>query len=207
LVWFDGAPLAGPDGQQARTAFRAYRIAPGHHVLEIKDEPRFRPWKEEVEVEAGSIKKVLATLIPAPAVGRASPSAGGRETTRTARTGTRSESAAESANGDVNRRRVITKKKEISDNPLDGLVDELAAPETAAREFCSITIGSRPWSEVWIDGKKTGKQTPFVDYKVACGRHVLTFKRPDLQIDHKEEITVHAGQKFKQSFTLEDDKL
>jgi hypothetical protein len=67
---------------------------------------------------------------------------------------------------------------------------------------CTITIGSRPWSEVWIDGKNTSKHTPVADYKVPCGKHKLTFKRGDLQIDHSETITVHAGEKFKQVYTL-----
>ena len=71
---------------------------------------------------------------------------------------------------------------------------------------CSITIGSRPWSEVWIDGRNTTKHTPFADYKVPCGRHKISFKRPDLQIDHSESISVRAGQKFKQSFTLETEQ-
>jgi hypothetical protein len=70
---------------------------------------------------------------------------------------------------------------------------------------CSITIGSRPWSEVWIDGKNTTKHTPFADYKVPCGKHKIGFKRPDLQIDHTETITVRAGEKFKQSYTLANE--
>ena len=63
---------------------------------------------------------------------------------------------------------------------------------------CSITINSIPWSEVWIDGKNTTKHTPFVDYKLPCGKHKLAFKRSDMQIDHSENITVRAGQPFKQ---------
>ncbi|HEY2729650.1 MAG TPA: hypothetical protein VGK52_06885, partial [Polyangia bacterium] len=70
---------------------------------------------------------------------------------------------------------------------------------------CSITIGSRPWSEVWIDGKNTNKRTPFADYKISCGKHKLVFKRPDLQIDRAESITVLPGEKFKQSFSLVND--
>src|SRR5262249_42659358 len=51
-------------GQQARTNFRASRISPGHHVLEIRGD-RFKPWQQEVEIEPGAIRKVQATLIPA----------------------------------------------------------------------------------------------------------------------------------------------
>ncbi len=65
LVWLDGAPIQGAAGQQARTDFRAFRIAPGHHLLEIKGENRFKPWRQDVQVEPGTIQKVHATLIPA----------------------------------------------------------------------------------------------------------------------------------------------
>ena len=80
---------------------------------------------------------------------------------------------------------------------------EAARGDAAEGGDCSITIGSRPWSEVWIDGRNTTKHTPFADFKLPCGKHRLSFKRPDLQIDHAETISVRAGQKFKQSFTLE----
>src|SRR5262249_10546038 len=67
---------------------------------------------------------------------------------------------------------------------------------------CTITINSIPWAEVWIDSKNTTKHTPFVDYKLPCGKHKITFKRPELQIDQTESITVKPGQNFKQRYTL-----
>jgi eukaryotic-like serine/threonine-protein kinase len=79
LVWLDEAPINSGSGQQVRTNFRASRIAPGHHVLEIKGEARFKPWRLDVEVEAGQIRKFHAVLIPAvggPAVAGASKGGG-----------------------------------------------------------------------------------------------------------------------------------
>jgi eukaryotic-like serine/threonine-protein kinase len=65
LVWLDGAAIKGAAGQQARTDFRAFRIAPGHHLLEIKGENRFKPWRQDIDVQPGAIAKVRALLIPA----------------------------------------------------------------------------------------------------------------------------------------------
>jgi hypothetical protein len=64
LVWLDSAAVKEANGQQARTNFRASRIAPGHHVLEIRGD-RFKPWQQDVEIEPSSIRKVHAILIPA----------------------------------------------------------------------------------------------------------------------------------------------
>ena len=65
LVWLDEAPVKEASGQQARTNFRASRISPGHHVLEIRGENRFKPWRQDVEIEPGAIRKIHALLIPA----------------------------------------------------------------------------------------------------------------------------------------------
>jgi eukaryotic-like serine/threonine-protein kinase len=65
LVWLDGAAVKESSGQQARTNFRASRISPGHHMLEIRGENRFKPWQQDVEIEPGAIRKIHATLIPA----------------------------------------------------------------------------------------------------------------------------------------------
>jgi hypothetical protein len=234
LVWFDGVPIKGPTGEQARTDFRAYRIPAGRHVLEIKGENRFKPWRQEIDLEAGAIQKVHATLVPAAVVEAIKPPPSPRpepksesksESKSEPRAETKSEpkpetvaritsprprvalttpnsGTAETSPTDSVRRR----KKPRETAPADGdeeNAEAAARTENAEGGDCSITIGSRPWSEVWIDGKNTTKHTPFADYRVPCGKHKLGFKRPDLQIDHTEMITVRAGQKFKQSFALE----
>jgi hypothetical protein len=99
------------------------------------------------------------------------------------------------------------RKKKVRDTlaSADEPKDSAKAPAETAGSDCTITIGSRPWAEVWIDGKNTNKHTPFADYKIACGKHKITFKRADLSIDKVESITVSPGEKFKQSFTLVND--
>ena len=67
---------------------------------------------------------------------------------------------------------------------------------------CVVSVNSVPWSEVWIDGKNTGKHTPFVDVEIGCGEHRIDFKRPDLQIAESESIVVKPGQTFKRRYTL-----
>ena len=64
LVWLDGNPVKETSGQQAKTNFRASRISPGHHVLEIRGD-KFKPWQEDVEIEPGKIRKITVALVPA----------------------------------------------------------------------------------------------------------------------------------------------
>jgi hypothetical protein len=68
LVWLDGEPFTGidPSGPQARTDLRASRVPPGGHVLEIKGNAAFAPWRHEFFQEPGRMMRIRASLAPAP---------------------------------------------------------------------------------------------------------------------------------------------
>jgi eukaryotic-like serine/threonine-protein kinase len=275
LVWLDDAPVKEASGQQARTNFRASRISPGHHVLEIRGENRFKPWKQVVEIEPGAIRKIHALLIPtvgapgsgkpapipnAPSAGSGSqvamappttpvspstpaatqpaapttptptptpPAGAGSATARkpagggaTTGGGATPTTAAPAGGGAIasSPAPATSKRRRVREAPIGEEGGEVTGDETPAPRRsvatdeagagggdCSITINSIPWSEVWIDGKNTTKHTPFVDYKLPCGKHKIAFKRPDMQIDQTESINVKPGQNFKQRYTLATD--
>ena len=71
-----------------------------------------------------------------------------------------------------------------------------AAPERA----CIISIGSQPWSEVWIDGKSTGRHTPLMGYRVPCGRHTLTLKNAELAVAKSTVVTLNPRSRLKRIF-------
>jgi hypothetical protein len=235
LVWLDGAAIKGAAGQQARTDFRAFRIAPGHHVLEIKGENRFKPWRQDIEVQPGAIAKVHAMLIPAS--GAPAGKSGSHQevaqappvtTTPPLPAPTPPPPPAVKPPPPAHEAAVVPppaptppphtphhkKSHEVA-------LDDGAGPAVASAPAdddsggtkaadkggdCTMTVNSVPWSEVWIDGKNTSQHTPIVDYKISCGRHKLAFKRTDMQIDQTESINVKPGQNFKQRYTLATDE-
>jgi hypothetical protein len=236
LVWLDGMPMTTPGGGQAKTNLRAYRTPPGHHLVEIKGETRFKPWQQDIEVQPGQIHKVHATLIPAGDTREASREASDSASKSNPPVAMNDPAAASvpaaGAGAGAGARRVAgagprrKRLRDRGDSPVasapsgaadaDGDDSKEPAREPQAKVAaaavadttggdCTITIGSRPWSEVWIDGKNTNRHTPFADYKIACGKHKILFKRPDLQIERTETINVRPGEKFKQSFTLASD--
>ena len=235
LVWLDGAAIRGAAGQQARTDFRAFRITPGHHTLEIKGENRFKPWRQEVEVEPGAIQKVHAMLIPAsgapPSGGKGAPPPSHAEVAVTPPPAPPPPAphAAPPSPPPVAHEALVPPPPPAAPGPHlprhkkghevamdDGAgaspgADDDSGPKPSADRGdkggdCSMTVNSVPWSEVWIDGKNTTQHTPVVDYKIPCGKHKLAFKRSDMQIDHSENITVKPGQNFKQRYTLATDE-
>jgi hypothetical protein len=228
LVWLDGSAIKGAGGQQARTDFRAFRIPPGHHVIEIKGENRFKPWRQDIDVEPGQLAKVHAMLIPASGAAPSEKTPPSHEVAKAppppppvAR-----EPVAPPPPPPVAHEAMVTpppaphaprhkKARETSDEGGGevgaGGDDEASAkpdkPERAEKAAdCTMTVNSVPWSEVWIDGKNTSQHTPVVDYKIPCGKHKLAFKRSDMQIDHSESINLKPGQAFKQRYTLATDE-
>ena len=77
--------------------------------------------------------------------------------------------------------------------------------EPAAR--CLLTVGSYPWSELWVDGVDTGQHTPVVALPLACGAHKLDLKRSDLNVDQVENVTLEEGRESKRHFDLPVESL
>jgi len=228
LVWLDGAPIQGAAGQQARTDFRAFRIAPGHHLLEIKGENRFKPWRQDVEVEPGAIQKVHATLIPAAGSSGSTTAGSGKPPSHPEAAVALPPSPApappspprppaetheavvappppSAPHGVRHRKAHDVAVDDGADRAAASAVDD-SSPKSDRGGDCSMTVNSVPWAEVWIDGKNTSQHTPVVDFKIPCGKHKLAFKRSDMQIDHSETINVRPGQNFKQRYTLATDE-
>jgi eukaryotic-like serine/threonine-protein kinase len=83
------------------------------------------------------------------------------------------------------------------------LTESTAPPRAAAASGpCQITVGTYPWSELWIDGADTGQHTPVLGKTIASGPHRLEFKRRDLKIDQIENVTVSDGREFRRQYDL-----
>jgi len=230
LVWLDGQAFAvNETGKQATTNFRASRIPPGRHVLEIKGDPRFKDWRQEIYQEPGQTLKIHAEREPlGGAAGRSgggigpgmrsptspgpSPVAQGptaipegrskSESRRGGRASARGEAPGDEIFGGT-KSGTGGKSKGKSDGDEDVFEHEGRLGGGGGEE-CVATIGSKPWAEVAIDGKPTGKNTPLVDFSLPCGKHRITFTNPDLMIERNEIIIVKAGQRFKKIFPLVD---
>jgi len=211
LVWLDGNPMSGPDGQ-ARTDFRAYKIPPGKHLFEIKGDPKLQPWSEEVVIEPGVIKKVKANLVM---VGE--PSRGGSQAAQqgggAAAEQARAEAAARAgaagalaAGGAQPHRRPTRPTREPrSDDDTSAPARSDDSSSSGGGGDCTITVGTRPWSEVWIDGRNTGRHTPYSE-SIPCGKHKLMFRRPDMNLTRNETVVIRPGEKFRQSYPLEEEE-
>jgi hypothetical protein len=86
-------------------------------------------------------------------------------------------------------------------HPIDEGVAAPAAPARALEGNCTVTLGSRPGSEVWIDGARLGP-TPIVARSLGCGKHQVAFRAVDQGLEREETIVLQPGQLLRRSVDL-----
>jgi serine/threonine protein kinase len=228
LVWLDGQPLTVDEhGKQATTNFHASRIAPGPHVIEIRGNPSYLAWRQEFLQEAGRTVRLHADLVPvggkpgAPRVAPPPPPTAqtqptppppsGRERSAERPKEERRSGHASKGGGDVDifetGKPSAPSKKSTAKGGDEDIFETQGKSGGGAAQDCVATISSKPWAEVSIDGKPTGKITPLVNYTIPCGKHRLTFKNADLMIERNESVTLKPGQPFKKIFSLVENEL
>ncbi|MBN2573636.1 MAG: PEGA domain-containing protein [Deltaproteobacteria bacterium] len=230
MVLLDGRPpVLEKRGGPANNRLHATRIAPGPHVIEIKGNPLFRPWRKHFVQEPGRIVLLHADLVPNPAT-RAQPGFAGTPPRSRSTVGPSRPAPVAKVSNTSGRKRSLTRRSSATaerlspgkdlfeetsrsrsqgkDQPLpaEDIFESYGRPSAVAGN-CVATIASKPWAEVLIDGRPTGKLTPLVNYPLPCGTHRLTFKNEDLMIERNETVTLRPGRPFKKIFSLVADVL
>jgi serine/threonine protein kinase len=233
LVWLDGQPLAIDEfGKQATTNFHASRIAPGPHVIEIRGNPQYQTWRQEFLQEPGKTVRLHADLglvsgaakparvtpppvqtqVVQPQPGQQQPAlTGEKPKDGKPRHGGGGKSAATASGADdvfeTLKPAAGDKKPKANAGGDEDIFESQGKSDAGSGGTCVATISSKPWAEVSIDGKPTGKITPLVNYSIPCGKHRVTFKNADLMIERNESVTLKAGQPFKKIFSLVENEL
>lgn len=59
--------------------------------------------------------------------------------------------------------------------------------------FGSLDVSSRPWAQVFIDGKLVAESTPALGLKVAVGEHTVRFVNPRLNKSAEQKVFIEKG--------------
>ena len=76
-----------------------------------------------------------------------------------------------------------------------------ATPPPANDAMGTLQVGTRPWSQVFVDGQLIGN-TPQMNIPVHAGTHRLTLVNPDFNIRETVSVTVGAGETVRKVLTL-----
>ncbi|QQR92031.1 MAG: PEGA domain-containing protein [Myxococcales bacterium] len=66
----------------------------------------------------------------------------------------------------------------------------------------TLQINSRPWSQVYVDGKAMGV-TPQMSLKLSAGSHKIRLHNPDFNLEKTINVSIKAGQTTKQIISLQ----
>jgi len=166
-VWIDGKPFPNPE-QQASTWARG-ELPTGSHKIELT-KPGYHPWRRTVEIRAGRPNRFLARL--------------------------QKEDPGE----------IFTQLKPgMALNPeppppgrASAPTRDLAQPSRPGGSGpCSMTVGSVPWTELWVDGTNTHRHTPVAGFLAPCGPHRIELRRADLRIHLTTEVDLAPGRNAK----------
>lgn len=67
------------------------------------------------------------------------------------------------------------------------------APTPVARGSGTVSVKSRPWVQVWVDGRMITRETPLRDYKLPAGSHEFRFVNGALKYNAAKRITIPAN--------------
>ncbi len=57
-----------------------------------------------------------------------------------------------------------------------------------------LRLGSKPWTNIAVDGKETGTHTPQTKLKLAPGSHRITLTNPQFNIKETFSVDIKAGE-------------
>jgi len=195
-VFVDGQPL------ELETPARIANLAPGLHTVRLDRGAKFLPWETQVAVAVGQVIELeSAQLVPTAAVEKAESSSGGSgggEQARLERKLRRAERRAEKDAAKEAKAAAKQQARAAKAAPVAVARTAKAAPVPVAKPAPAVAgggtlrVNSRPWSQVFIDGKLVGN-TPQLGISLASGSHKLKLVSPDLGMTKQLTVQIDKG--------------
>lgn len=208
-VSIDGEALA------QHTPVRVTDLKPGLHVVRL-EQPGFQPWETQVELANGQIIELpAARLLPGQGSTVAKPahksdgddgasaskSAGKSEHSSSSASHRTSSSGEHRASSSSSRSAGTTARapqqpaatpRAAQPGPAPRAPQPVAAPAAAGANMGFLRINSRPWAQVFVDGKFVGN-TPLLNAPVPAGKHKIKLVNPDMKMNKVFTLQVQAG--------------
>jgi hypothetical protein len=211
-LFIDGEP------RDSVTPARIADLAPGLHTVRL-EHPGFQPWETQVAVAAGQVLDLSpAQLAPAMLLGAAAPqgilrsarggdggssarSEGGAKISRAeearlerkARRAERRAEKAERAAAAKAAKAEARAQKAASKRGTAVAAAPTVAPTKAAPGGGVLRVNSRPWAQVFVDGRLVGN-TPQLGIQLNPGNHKVKLVNPELRLTKQLSVSIAKGQ-------------
>jgi hypothetical protein len=184
----EGAEIFVDDEKLAATTpARITDLKPGLHVIRLVRSDGYQPWETQVALASGQVIELpTARLVAGSSAPRPDP-------ILEAPTAQRS-----SASASPRRERSRTReRRERAERPVMAPAPT-AAPRAAAEPRSIgnqgiLRINSRPWSQVYVDGRIVGN-TPQMNIPLAPGSHKIKLVNPQLGMSKNVKVRIQSGE-------------
>ncbi|MBW2276886.1 MAG: PEGA domain-containing protein, partial [Deltaproteobacteria bacterium] len=99
----------------------------------------------------------------------------------------------------------VTEPKKIAGKSLKAGGKGTVAPPTVSKGTGRLNVNSKPWSQVFVDGKKVGS-TPIAGLELKPGSHTVKLKVPLSGVVYSYKIAIKAGATTTLVKNLENEK-
>jgi serine/threonine protein kinase len=178
------------------TPLRVTDLTPGHHQIRLQIEG-YAPWQSSLQVTAGHVLSLpRATLMPMAATPTPAPVAA-VPTPTPAPTPT-VEPPTPAPRPRPRPRPFVAPTPDTQPEPQPEPDPE---PAVSAGGTGTLRVQTRPWSQVFVDGRLIGT-TPQMGIQLSAGRHTVTFVNNDFGIRKTIKVNIKAGGIETQVLTL-----
>jgi eukaryotic-like serine/threonine-protein kinase len=203
----NGATVAIDDRKLAQlTPLRVVDLAPGDHRIRVELEG-YAPWESGLHATSGMVLPLQAVILQPLAAAQAAQSA---HTSAYSQAWRRSHPLPDpdTADDDTSEPAAAAKpppepeptaepapekKPSPPDEPADDTASAASAEATSpTTENGTLRVNTRPWSQVFIDGKSFGN-TPRMNLSVPAGTHTVTLVNEAFGIRKTVEVTIAPG--------------
>lgn len=190
-IYVDGRKL------DLMTPARITDMAPGLHVIRLVGKGGYLPWETQVDLTTGTMIELPTARLVADPLAQARARQQGGDRSAEVASGSRSSSRRSSSGRSSSRRERAPKPAAsggwASAAPVAAPAPVAAAPaRSGGGSSGTLRINSRPWSQVYVDGRLVGN-TPQMNLALPAGSHKIKLVNPQLGMTKNVNVKIQPG--------------
>jgi hypothetical protein len=172
------------------TPARITDLEPGLHVIRLEGGEGYQPWETQVALASGQVIELPTARLVAGAAGasraaaRSSAAPVSRSSARSSRSSSHGRSRAERVSAPP-----PPPRREI---PVVQAPRPVAGPPRVTGASGTLRLNSRPWSQVYVDGRLIGN-TPQMNVALSPGSHSVKLVNPQLSMSKTFKVKIQNG--------------
>jgi len=182
--------------QSGVTPLRVTDLEPGLHTIRVEHPDGHKPWESQVALARGQVIELPAADLNATAAGAAPSKAAAAEKDEAGSPRAKAASSSGSSRRSAGSQRRAAARAARASAPVAARPAYAVAPAPvaapAAGDGGALRVNSRPWSQVYVDGRLVGN-TPLLNLPLRAGKHKVKLVNPDMGMSKQLTVQIDKG--------------